>query len=50
MSRTEKDNISIKHEVEEIKVITDEVMRAKVNMNLAVFATSLFVFVLYIMC
>jgi len=28
-ARTEKDNISIKHEVEEIKVITDEVMRAK---------------------
>ena len=50
MSRTEKDNISIKHEVEEIKVITDEVMRAKVYTNLAVFATSSFFFVLHIRC
>ena len=30
LSRVEKDNVSIKHEIEEIKVITDEVTRAKV--------------------
>jgi len=29
--RVEKDNINIKHEIEEIKVLTDEVTRAKVK-------------------
>ena len=31
MFRTEKDNVSIKHEIEEIKVVSDEVTRAKVK-------------------
>ena len=31
ISRVEKDNASIKHELEEIKVISDEVLRAKVD-------------------
>merc|ERR1719347_308748 len=30
-SRVEKDNINIKHEIEEIKVVTDEVTRAKAS-------------------
>ena len=30
LSRVEKDNVNIKHEIEEIKVISDEVTRAKV--------------------
>ena len=30
LSRVEKDNANIKHEIEEIKVISDEVSRAKV--------------------
>ena len=29
--RTEKDNVSIKHEIEEIKIVSDEVTRAKVE-------------------
>ena len=29
--RTEKDNVSIKHEIEEIKIVSDEVTRAKVK-------------------
>ena len=31
MFRTEKDNVSIKHEIEEIKIVSDEVTRAKVE-------------------
>ena len=31
MFRTEKDNVSIKHEIEEIKIVSDEVTRAKVK-------------------
>ena len=30
--RVERDNASIKHELEEIKVVSDEVLRAKVFM------------------
>ena len=39
--RTEKDNVSIKHEIEEIKIVADEVTRAKVK---DVFWVSLVVF------
>ena len=31
--RVEKDNASIKHEIQEIKVISDEVLRAKVQFS-----------------
>merc|ERR1711997_719525 len=30
-SRVEKDNVNIKHEIEEIKIVTDEVSRAKAS-------------------
>ena len=32
--RVEKDNTNIKHEIEELKVISDEVLRAKVHVFL----------------
>lgn len=45
--RVERDNASIKHELEEIKVVSDEVLRAKVfscswEMNVSVFVVEVF--------